>query len=110
MSSFISFGESLESSARRLVPYSLMALLLVLGSVHLPFAAGTDVKAPLFLMGLYYWSIYRPTLIPPWLTFVCGILADLIGGLPIGLSAVIFVLVRWIVSDQRRFLMGQSFV
>jgi rod shape-determining protein MreD len=70
----------------------------------------SDVMAPLFLLGLYYWSIYRPTMIPPWLAFSAGIINDLVGGLPVGLNACVYVLAQWIVSDQRRYLMGQSFV
>jgi rod shape-determining protein MreD len=102
--------EHFDTGARKLLPYSLMLLLLLLNSVHLPFSAGSDIKAPLFLIGLYYWSIYRPTLIPPWMAFTAGILADLLGGLPLGLNACVFVIVQWTISDQRRFLMGQSFV
>ncbi len=49
-------------------------------------------------------------MIPPWLAFLAGLATDLLGGLPVGLNACAFVLVQWIVSDQRRFLMGQSFI
>lgn len=103
-------GERFDAGARKVLPYSLMALLLILNSVSVPLAVAVDLKPPFFLMGLYYWAIYRPTLIPPWMAFSTGILADLVGGLPLGLNAVVFVLVDWLVTDQRRFLMGQSFI
>ncbi len=110
MSLISTFSERLELGARTVLPYSLMALLLLLNSVSVPYAMSGDVKAPFFLMVIYYWSIYRPTLIPPWLAFCTGIITDLLGGLPVGLNACVYVLVQWIVSDQRRFLMGQSFI
>jgi rod shape-determining protein MreD len=110
MSLISTFGERLEAGIRTILPYSLMALLLLLNLVSVPMPMSGDVKAPLFLMALYYWSIYRPSLIPPWLAFLTGLVVDFLGGLPIGLNASAFVLVQWIVSDQRRFLMGQSFV
>lgn len=110
MSLIGSLTDRFESSARKILPYSLLALLLLLNCVSVPFVMAGEIKAPLFLMAVYYWSIYRPLLLPPWMAFAAGIVADLLGGLPVGMSAVIFVLVQWIVSDQRRFLMGQSFV
>ncbi len=110
MSLFTTFTDHFESGARKFLPYSLIVLLLLLNCMSVPFVMGGGIKAPLFLMGLYYWSIYRPTLIPPWMAFAAGMVADLLGGLPVGLSAAIFVLVQWSISDQRRFLMGQSFV
>ncbi len=109
MSLVSTFSERLEHGARTILPYSLMLLLLLLNSVSVPYVMSGDVKAPLFLMAIYYWSIYRPTLIPPWVAFAAGIATDLLGGLPVGLNACVFVLAQWIVSDQRRFLMGQSF-
>ena len=35
---------------------------------------------------------------------------DLLSGLPVGLNALIFAAAHWIVSGQRLFLTGQSFV
>lgn len=110
MSPSTSFSESLEATARKLPPYVLMAILLLLKAVHVPFAPVGAIKAPLFLIGLYYWSIHRPGLFPPWVVFACGIVSDIIGGLPLGLNACVYLLIRWTISDQRRFLMGQSFI
>lgn len=110
MSPSAPFAENLEILARKIPPYALMLAFLFLNSVHVPFIPGGAVKAPLFLMGLYYWSIFRPGMFPPWLVFIAGILADLIGAVPLGLNACVFLLVHWTISDQRRFLMGQSFV
>jgi len=109
MNNFNHFAERLESGARKALPYGLLIVLLLLNSVPMPFIAGGQVKAPFFLMGIYYWSIYRPTLIPPWMAFAAGLAADFIGGLPLGFSAASYVLAQWLVTDQRRFLMGQSF-
>jgi rod shape-determining protein MreD len=104
------FLEYAEQTGRRVLPYGLMVVLLGFNNIAVPFSLTSDIKAPLFLMALYYWSIYRPTLVPPWLAFLCGVAADVLSGGPMGLSACLFVLIQWLVSDQRRFLMGQSFV
>lgn len=103
------FTERLQTLARLSVPMGFLALLLglhVVGFV-LPFIG--IVRAPVFLIGLYYWAIYRPLMLPPWLVFVCGALIDFIGNYPPGLNMLVLVLVRWIITDQRRFLMAQTF-
>ncbi|MGB4057876.1 MAG: rod shape-determining protein MreD, partial [Alphaproteobacteria bacterium] len=110
MGYFSTWSERGESSLRLVVPYGLMALLFFVGTVSFGAPLAAAVRPPLFLMAIYYWAIYRPSLIPAWLVFAAGILMDIIVGLPMGLNALAFVLVQWALSDQRRFLMGQSFL
>lgn len=102
-------AERLALLCRMLVPYALLAVLFILNIVPFNFIAGGSFKAAFLLMGVYYWSIFRPTLLPVWLVFVCGLLLDLLNFYPPGLNALIFVTVRWLVSDSRRFLMAQGF-
>jgi rod shape-determining protein MreD len=110
MSVIFTIAESIGTGARRALPYGLMAFFLMINGVAFPIAALSGLKAPLFLMGLYYWSVYRPSLIPPWMAFVAGIIADMAGGMPLGINAAIFLMAQWIITDQRRFLMAQPFV
>lgn len=102
--------ERLEAAGRMFVPYALMAVLFILNVISAPYPLSMIFKAPFFLMAVYYWSIYRPALIPPWLIFLIGLLLDLLSGLPLGLNAAIFLLCRMAVTDQRRFLASQNFV
>ncbi len=92
------------------VPYLLMSLLFVLNIISLSYPLNGGVKVPLILMAIYYWSIFRPSIVPSWFVFIVGIAFDFLGGSPLGMNASIFVAVQWIISDQRRFLMGQPFV
>lgn len=92
------------------VPYGFLAAIFLLGVVTVPYPLAVFFRAPLLLMAIYYWSVYRPTLTPPWLVFAIGLLSDIITGLPfLGLSAILFLLAHLAVVDQRRFLTGQSF-
>ncbi|MEZ5814966.1 MAG: rod shape-determining protein MreD [Alphaproteobacteria bacterium] len=110
MGPYSSLPDRLEFLARMVVPYAFMLLVFFLGLVSVPYPLAAFFKAPLLLMAVYYWSIYRPTLIPPWLVFVGGFLFDLIAGAPYtGLSALLFLFCRIFVVDQRRFLTGQAF-
>lgn len=110
MGYFSTWTERAEASLRLVAPYGLMLVLFICSVISIAFPSNNSMKAPFFLMAIYYWATYRPTLIPSWFVFSAGILADFITGLPLGLSALIYVVVQWLVTDQRRFLMGQSFL
>jgi len=98
-----------EVLLRLMVPYVVLAALVLVSQVKFPIASASLIKPYLILMFIYYWSIYRPTLVPPSLCFAVGLLVDSLSTLPLGLNAIIFIAVRWIMSDQRRFLMGQPY-
>lgn len=102
--------ERLSVTARFGVSYILIALFFLLNitAFSLPYIGA--IKAPLILMAVYYWSVFRPTLLPPWIVFAMGVLFDLISGFPVGIYALVLLVVRWLVSDGRRYLMGQPFV
>ena len=103
--------DKLEFLARMTVPYSLIAVLFLVSVIAVPYPLAVLFYAPFLLMAIYYWSIYRPTLLPPWLVFVVGMSFDVLTGMPfVGLNAILFLLTRIIITDQRRFLVGQSFI
>lgn len=104
------FPGQLDMVLRLCVPYGVMVVLFILNTMTLSFPLTGSAEAPLLLMAIYYWSVYRPTLVPVWLVFAAGLLFDLLSGLPVGLHAFIFIVVRWLVTDQRLFLTGQPFV
>lgn len=101
--------KKVEQVARLIVPYTLLVLLVLLHFVSMPFLPEGFEKPYFVLMPVFYWSIYRPTLIPPFLCFVMGMTIDILGGMPPGLNAFMIVLLQWLIKDQRRFLMAQSY-
>lgn len=110
MAAHLSFADYIERAARLSVPYSFMAILFVLSIVSVPYPLAAFFKAPLLLIAIYYWGVFRPTLLPPLLVFVAGLLYDVLTGMPyLGLSAILFLLCRMAIVDQRRFLVGQGF-
>lgn len=107
---FSTFGERFDFSIRVCVTYAVLFTLFLLNVITLPIPFPGAVKIPFILMAVYYWSIYRPTLIPSALVFIAGLLLDLLLHEPVGLNALILVLVHWLIVDQRSFLIGQSFL
>ena len=81
--------------------------LLDLVSFNIPFFA--SVRPSFFLMVIFYWSIFRPTMIPGWMVFCAGIFYDLISGIPVGLNGLLYFLVRISITEQRKVFSGQSF-
>ena len=96
-------SEIIDIFIRISVVYMLMFLLFILNVT-------TTMGIPFIVMMFYYWSIYRPTLIPPTLVFFAGFIYDLLSGWPVGLNALIFLLIRHNVSSQRLFMTGQQFI
>lgn len=109
-SSILSLPEKAEFTVRFSVVYSLIILLWVIDMISLNIAGFQDIKPSFMVMVIFYWSIYRPTLIPSWMAFIMGIILDLVTGMPVGLSACLFVIIQRILIDQRLTFTGQAFL
>ncbi|MCK5374401.1 MAG: rod shape-determining protein MreD [Alphaproteobacteria bacterium] len=104
-----SFADYFPAFFRMSVVYLLMFLLFLFNTISIAMPISTTIDVPFIIMVIYYWSIYRPTLISPSLVFAVGICFDLLSGWPVGLNAFIFLLLRHVIVSQRLFLTGQPF-
>jgi rod shape-determining protein MreD len=86
---------------------TILAALLSIEPLHLDrYAALTPAFT---LMAAYYWTIYRPDLLPALWLFLIGTIQDLLsGGLP-GVTAVTLLLARGIVLPQRHYFVARPF-
>lgn len=82
-------------------------LLLALIPVSLPSSWSAGGLWP--LLGLFYWSLVQPRLVPLLFVFVIGLLCDLALNVPLGCYALVFICVHVLLTTQRRFLVGQGF-
>lgn len=106
----LTFSKKVEIFARFCGVYALVAAFILADVISFQIPFFQDIRPSFTLMALFYWSIYRPTLTPPLFAFAVGILIDLLSGLPVGLHAVLFVMVHYLVSGQRKMFMGQPFI
>ncbi|MFA5592605.1 MAG: rod shape-determining protein MreD [Micavibrio sp.] len=83
-------------------------LLMNVVSFSLPHAG--DFKPFFLLMAVYYWAIYRPTMMPYAYTFVLGIILDLLTHMPVGMNALLLLAIQALVRKSRLFLMGQPYI
>lgn len=100
----------MDTWLRHSVPFGVTVALLLLTAIptHLPGFGGIAPMLP--LMGVYYWAIYRPDLLPAWLAFLVGLLHDVVAGTPLGVNALVLVLVQGMAASQRRFFLAKSFL
>lgn len=100
----------MDTWLRQLVPFGATLILLLLAAMptRLPGFAGIAPMLP--LMGVTYWAIWRPDLLPAWVAFLVGLLTDVVGGTPLGVNALVLLLVQGLAASQRRFFLGKSFI
>ncbi|MFH1159041.1 MAG: rod shape-determining protein MreD [Pseudomonadota bacterium] len=85
-------------------------VLFILSAFPFEIAHLGEVRPFFMLMAVYYWTILRPSLLPPPATFVIGIILDLLFNWPFGMNAVVLVTAQALTLRQRKFLLGQLFL
>ena len=103
-------GPRLERGARNCTPVVLTLTLVFVSMVPVPVPGYIPVTPMLTLVAVYYWSIYRPDLLPLVATFGLGLVQDILTGTPLGMSALVLLLVQGAVVAQRRFFLGKTFI
>ena len=96
MNFYLSFSERLALTARMIVPYSFMAPRLLLAMISVPMPLAILMNTSYVLMIVYYWALYRPTLLPHGLVVVAGLFIDFMLGFPIGLHAFLLLLLIYL--------------
>ena len=62
------------------------------------------------LIAVYYWCVFKPRLMPVPAAFALGLFQDIISGGPLGLMALLLVLVRIVVVQQSRRFLEREFL
>lgn len=95
---------------RNAMPSVTAAVMALLSVVSWPIPYLGEVMPPLAFIALFYWSTHRPDLFPPSVAFFIGLLNDIINGLPMGVSALLFTIAHQVIWMQRRFFADHSFL
>ena len=99
----------LDILTRVLTPFLLTLVLVILNIIPLEVPGLARIVPLLSLMAVYYWAVYRSDLFPAYAVFFIGLLQDIFSGAPIGVNAMVFLMVYGVVIWQHRFLFGKSF-
>jgi rod shape-determining protein MreD len=104
------FWQRLDLWARLGSPVAMTFALALLGAIPLG-VPGLPAITPWYtLIAVYWWTVHRPDLLPPVAVFALGLFQDLVLGWPVGLSAVVLLLVQSGLASQRRILAGVPFL
>ena len=99
-----------ELAVRGLTPFVVTLSLAVLTIIPLRIPDFAPVTPALTVIAVYYWSIYRPDLLPMAAVFGVGLFQDALAGTPLGLTSLVLILVQYVVIAQRRFFHSKTFL
>ena len=100
----------LDARLRLLVPFALAICAALLDLLPLQGLGAWGLTPFSLLCVVYFWSLYRPDRFGPLAAFTSGIVYDAMAGLPLGMTALILLLVRQLVLVQHRFFVARSFL
>ncbi len=109
MSHFLPF-EFANWATRLLLAQGVIIGFLLLNVVSSSMPHAGDFKPFFLLMAVYYWTIYRPSLMPVIYTFALGLVIDLLASPLVGLTSLILIGLQMLVLRSRLFLMGQPYM
>ena len=99
-----------ESWLRGLIPATVTVMLVFAAALPWRLPAFVEVTPAFAVMAVFYWTIYRPERLPYAATFGIGVLQDLLAGTPLGMSALLLLVVQGVVASQRTFFRGKPFL
>ena len=99
-----------EIGLRGFLPFltSLLLAIIMVLPYKIPYFG--NLMPYLTLIAVYYWVVVRPELLPVSAVFVIGLLQDILGGGPLGMMALLLLLVRQFVLIQGRNFLERDFL
>jgi rod shape-determining protein MreD len=104
-----SLWRSMDMASRAAFPAVCTALLLLLLSAPLGLPGQAQLQPAAALACVFFWSLFRPASMSPPVVFLLGLLADLLGLSPPGISVLVLLSVHGI-AVRWRVLAGQGFL
>ena len=95
---------------RGLIPVTVTVMLVFAASLPWRLPGFAEVTPAFTAMAVFYWTIYRPKQFPYAATFAVGVLQDLLAGTPLGMTALVLLIVQGVVASQRTFFRGKPFL
>lgn len=101
--------QRLDLTLRCVTPFTITLLLALMPMLPLHMPEATDLVPAFTLMSVFYWSVYRPDLMPASAVFAIGMIQDFASGAPLGITSLILLGTHGIVLGQRRLFVGKPF-
>lgn len=99
----------------RIISFNLLPVFTILLSILLAIApykiSNSSLLMPLIMyITIYFWTIYRPSMVPHVAMLTLGILKDAIESNILGYSALSFLLFQLIIKSQRKYIYNNIFI
>lgn len=94
----------LDDWARRTSPVALAVIFVLLGTTNPGLPGFPELATMLPVTAVFFWSVYRPDLMPYWAVFLVGLLDDMFRATPLGFNVLMLLLACALVRGQRRYL------
>jgi rod shape-determining protein MreD len=104
------FVQDAGRSVLTVVPLLATVLLVLVGAVPMRLPEFAAVTPVLSLAAIYFFAIYRPSILPAPAVFGIGLFQDALLGLPFGLSALVLLGVYGAIVSQRNAFRGRPFL
>jgi rod shape-determining protein MreD len=102
-------GRRLDIIARSCFPGTVTILLMLLTQMPIGIYGQAELLPAVTMASIWFWSLARPDTMPPPLVFVIGLMVDLMGYMPLGVSAFTMLAIHGIATSARRPLSTHSF-
>ncbi len=99
----------LKQTRDNLPCWGLLFILMILSLVPINIGPLSDARPMLLLMGVFYWSLFRPSFPNVFMLFLAGLFYDSFAATPFGLTSLILIGTHALISYQRKLLLYQPF-
>jgi rod shape-determining protein MreD len=91
------------------LPFLAGFVCMLLSFVPFSRIFGVEIAPAFGLIAVYYWAVQRPDVFPPYGVFAIGLFYDLLSAGPLGLWALVYLIVYGLVISQRQLIIGRTF-
>jgi rod shape-determining protein MreD len=105
-----SLWRRLDAASRYAWPAGCLVLGLFVIGLPLGLPGQAELRPAYAMACVFFWSLYRPSSMPAPVVAAIGLLLDLLGLSPLGLWAVLLLLLQGVVLLARRRLIPQGFL
>lgn len=95
---------------KSVLPFFTILFLIIIMVLPYNIPLIGDIMPFLTLIGVYYWSVFKPNLVPVSAVFALGLLQDILLGSPFGLMSLLLVIVQQFIFFQGRQFLERDFL
>lgn len=93
-----------------ILPFITILFLIVIMVLPYNIPLIGDIMPFLTMIGVYYWSVFKPELLPTSAVFILGLLQDVLLGSPLGLMPLLLIIVQQFIFFQGRQFLERDFI